>query len=121
MELRHVRYFDAVAETLNFTRAAERLHVTQSTLSHQIRQLEDELGVELFDRSSKKVRMTEAGEILRSNLTTALGQIDRADQALRGNAETPNGRNRLGPTPSFNHRTVPLRGPTSLHHKPQAR
>src|SRR3546814_13405050 len=92
MELRHVRYFDAVAETLNFTRAAERLHVTQSTLSHQIRQLEDELGVELFDRSSKKVRMTEAGEILRSHLTPALGQIDRAVQALRGNAETLTGR-----------------------------
>src|SRR3546814_4383946 len=89
MERRHVRYFDAVAETLNFARAAERLHVTQSTLSHQIRQLEDELSVELFDRSSKKVRMTEAGEILRSHLTPALGQIDRAVQALRGNAETP--------------------------------
>src|SRR3546814_13758274 len=108
MERRHVRYFDAVAETLNFARAAERLHVTQSTLSHQIRQLEDELSVELFDRSSKKVRMTEAGEILRSHLTPALGQIDRAVQALRGNAETLTGRIRLGTTPSFNTRMVPL-------------
>ena len=118
MELRHVRYFDAVAETLNFTRAAERLHVTQSTLSHQIRQLEDELGVELFDRSSKKVRMTEAGEILRSHLTPALGQIDRAVQALRGNAETLTGSIRLGTTPSFNTRMVPLCVSTFLHHYP---
>jgi LysR family cyn operon transcriptional activator len=78
MELRHLRYFDAVAETLNFTRAAERLHVTQSTLSHQIKQLEDELGTPLFDRSGKQVRMTEAGEILRSHMTPALEQIDRA-------------------------------------------
>jgi LysR family cyn operon transcriptional activator len=118
MELRHVRYFDAVAETLNFTRAAERLHVTQSTLSHQIRQLEDELGVELFDRSSKKVRMTEAGEILRSHLTPALGQIDRAVQALRSNTETLTGRIRLGTTPSFNTRMVPLCVSTFLHHYP---
>ena len=80
MELRHVRYFDAIAETLNFTRAAERLHVTQSTLSHQIRQMENELGVELFDRSAKKIRMTESGEILRTYLTPALEQIDRGIQ-----------------------------------------
>jgi LysR family cyn operon transcriptional activator len=118
MELRHVRYFDAVAETLNFTRAAERLHVTQSTLSHQIRQLEEELGVELFDRSSKKVRMTEAGEILRSHLTPALGQIDRAVQALRSNTETLTGSIRLGTTPSFNTRMVPLCVSTFLHHYP---
>ena len=60
MELRHLRYFVAVAESLSFTRAAERVHVTQSTLSHQIRQLEDEVGQVLFDRLGKKVFMTEA-------------------------------------------------------------
>ena len=58
MELRHLRYFDAIAETLNFTRAAERLHVTQSTLSHQIKQLEEEIGVALFDRIGKRVSLT---------------------------------------------------------------
>ncbi len=108
MELRHLRYFDAVAETLNFTRAAERLHVTQSTLSHQIKQLEDELGTALFDRSAKRVRMTEAGEILRSHMTPALEQIDLGLQALRAPGEAVTGSIRLGTTPSFNTQMVPL-------------
>src|SRR3569623_1824392 len=95
MELRHVRYFDAIAETLNFTRAAERLHVTQSTLSHQIRQMEAELGVLLFDRSAKKVRMTEAGETLRGHMSAALEQIDRGLQSLRGEGEALTGAIRL--------------------------
>jgi LysR family cyn operon transcriptional activator len=118
MELRHVRYFDAIAETLNFTRAAERLHVTQSTLSHQIKQMEDELGVELFDRRSKKIRMTESGEILRTYLTPALEQIDRGIQALRGDVEFLTGTIRLGTTPSFNTRMVPHCVSTFLHHYP---
>jgi LysR family cyn operon transcriptional activator len=118
MELRHLRYFDAVAETLNFTRAAERLHVTQSTLSHQIKQLEDELGAPLFDRSGKKVRMTEAGEILRSHMAPALGQIDRGLQALRRPADSITGRIRLGTTPSFNTRMVPQCVATLLNHYP---
>ncbi|HYE39265.1 MAG TPA: LysR family transcriptional regulator, partial [Ramlibacter sp.] len=107
MELRHLRYFDALAETLNFTRAAERLHVTQSTLSHQIRQLEEELGAPLFDRGGKRVRMTEAGEILRSHMTPALEQIDLGLQALRAPAEAVTVRIRLGTTPSFNTQMVP--------------
>ena len=118
MELRHLRYFDALAETLNFTRAAERLHVTQSTLSHQIRQLEDELGTPLFDRSSKQVRMTEAGEILRSQMTPALEQIDPGLQALRRPADSITGRIRLGTTPSFNTRMVPQCVATLLNHYP---
>jgi LysR family cyn operon transcriptional activator len=107
MELRHLRYFDAVAETLNFTRAAERLHVTQSTLSHQIKQLEDELGTTLFDRSAKRVRLTEAGEILRSHMTPALEQIDLGLKALRSPGEAITGSIRLGTTPSFNTQMVP--------------
>jgi LysR family cyn operon transcriptional activator len=118
MELRHLRYFDAVAETLNFTRAAERLHVTQSTLSHQVRQLEEELGVALFDRSGKHVRMTEAGEVLRSHMTPALQQIDLGVRALRGPGEAITGRIRLGTTPSFNTRMVPQCAATLLNQYP---
>ena len=61
MELRHLRYFAALAETLNFTRAAEKCHVTQSTLSHQIKQMETELDTRLFERIGKRVVITEAG------------------------------------------------------------
>src|SRR5690606_709110 len=107
MELRHLRYFDAIAETLNFTRAAERLHVTQSTLSHQIKQLEEELGTPLFNRSARQVRLTEAGEILRSHMTPALEQIDLGLQALRAPATAITGSIRLGTTPSFNTQMVP--------------
>lgn len=118
MELRHLRYFDAVAETLNFTRAAERLHVTQSTLSHQVKQLEEELGTPLFDRGGKRVRMTEAGEILRSHMTPALAQIDLGLQALRTPAQAVTGSIRLGTTSSFNTRMVPQCVATLLNHYP---
>lgn len=118
MELRHLRYFDAVAETLNFTRAAERLHVTQSTLSHQIKQLEEELGMPLFDRSAKPVRMTEAGEILRSHMTPALEKIDLGLQALRAPAASITASISLGTTSSFNTRMVPGCVATLLNHYP---
>lgn len=61
MEIRQLRYFQAVAETLNFSRAAERLHVAQPALSRQIRSLEEELGVQLLVRSTVRVRLTDAG------------------------------------------------------------
>ena len=121
MELRHIRYFETLAETLNFTRAAERLQVTQSTLSQQIRQLEDEVGIELFDRSGRRVRLTEAGEILRGHLTPALGQIERGLLALQADAPRQPAVVRLGTTPSFNTRMVPGCISTLLSHYPGAR
>src|SRR5262245_18803606 len=76
MELRHLRYFAALAGELSFTRAADKVHITQSTLSHQIKQLEEEIGQRLFDRIGKRVVMTEAGELLLARITKGLREID---------------------------------------------
>ncbi|STQ93803.1 Ben and cat operon transcriptional regulator [Janthinobacterium lividum] len=62
MELRHLRYFVAVAEERNFTRAAARLHIAQPPLSRQMQQLEETLGVALIEKGSRPLRLTEAGE-----------------------------------------------------------
>ena len=64
MELRHLRYFAKAAETLNFSDAAKVLNIAQSSLSQQIRQLEDELGIQLFIRNSHSIRLTEAGQVM---------------------------------------------------------
>lgn len=78
MELRHLRYFAAVAETLNFSRAADRLHVAQSALSRQIRHLEDEIGFKLFVRTTSSVRLTDAGRVFLQSTQKLLGQLASA-------------------------------------------
>ncbi len=63
MQLRHLRYFIAVAEELHFARAAERLHIEQSPLSRTIKELEEDLGEQLFVRTSRSTRLTRAGKL----------------------------------------------------------
>ena len=65
MEVRFLRYFPAIAQEENISKAAERLHITQPTLSRQIAQMEQELGVKLFDRGARKVTLTGEGLLLR--------------------------------------------------------
>jgi DNA-binding transcriptional LysR family regulator len=83
MELRHYKYFVALAEELNFRRAAARLHMEQPPLSRQIRQLEEELGVPLFHRNSKGVALTEAGQVFLEQARIILSQSEQATQLVQ--------------------------------------
>jgi DNA-binding transcriptional LysR family regulator len=95
MELRHLRYFIAVAEELHFGRAAERLRITQPPLSFQIQSLERELGVQLFVRG-RRVQMTEAGRALLAKAREAIEAADAAARAAQQASLAINGRLRVG-------------------------
>ena len=87
MELRQLRYLVALAEELNFTRAAAREHIAQPALSQQIRRLEREVGVALVERTTRRVALTEAGELLVMRARRIMSELDAAEielQALRG-------------------------------------
>ena len=83
MELRHLRYFVALAEELSFTRAAQRLHVSQPPLSLQIAQLEQELGAQLFVRTSRRVELTLAGQAYLVDARAVLERLDDAERSPR--------------------------------------
>lgn len=83
LELRHLRYFRAVAEELSFTRAAERLRIAQPPLSQQIRQLEEDLGVQLIERAERPLRLTDAGEVLLRRAAEILGTTQAAIDEVR--------------------------------------
>lgn len=83
IELRHLRYFITVAEELHFGRAAERLHMAQPPLSQQIRQLEAELGFQLFYRTKRTVKLTDAGMVFREESQRLLRQLEQAVQTAR--------------------------------------
>jgi DNA-binding transcriptional LysR family regulator len=96
MELRHLRYFAAVAEELHFGRAAARLFVTQSTLSVQIQQLEAEVGGPLFVRTSRQVELTESGRLLYAEARRTLDQAERALYVVRQSVLGEAGSIRIG-------------------------
>jgi DNA-binding transcriptional LysR family regulator len=87
MELRLMRYFVVAAEELHFARAAERLGIEQSPVSRAMRDLEDLLGVQLFDRSTRQTRLTWAGQVLLSESRRVLATVDQAIQATKGAAQ----------------------------------
>lgn len=96
MDLRHLRYFLAVAEEGHFGRAAERLHIVQPALSVQIRALEDELGVQLFERSTRRVELTDAGRLLVVEAQRTIDQADRTKTLIQQAARGETGVVRIG-------------------------
>ena len=108
MELRQLKYFVAVAEELHFRRAAERLFVAQPAVSEQIRKLEAELGVRLFDRTNRRVEITEAGAALLDEGRRVLAQANIARLAARNARDRAVGRLRIGYPPDALPAAVPL-------------
>ena len=96
MELRHLTYFKAVAEELNFRKAADRLFISQPGLSRQIKQLEEELQAPLFDRNKKQVKLTAAGTYLKEEVDFVLNHLKITGQQVREIAEGREGELRIG-------------------------
>jgi DNA-binding transcriptional LysR family regulator len=100
MELRHLRYFLAVADELNFTRAARRLNIAQPPLTQQIKALEAEMGVTLFDRSAYRIELTEAGKAFAAEVGRILGDVRNAVLIAKRVASGATGQVRVGFTES---------------------
>jgi DNA-binding transcriptional LysR family regulator len=110
MELRHLRYFVAVAEELHFRRAAERLHVAQPAVSEQVRKLEEELGVRLLERTQRSVSLTDAGAAMLDEARRVLHQAERAMAVARDSSELALTRLRVGYLPD----SLPAEVPRAL-------
>jgi DNA-binding transcriptional LysR family regulator len=110
VELRHLRYFIAVAEELNFSRAAERMHMAQPPLSAAIRQLERDLGVDLFVRTTREVRLTDAGHAFLSGARRTLADADRAAEDAKRAAAGELGQLRIAYSWSTRFETLPALG-----------
>lgn len=109
MEMTQLRTFRAVAETLNFTRAAERLHLTQSAVSHQIKALEEELGEPLFIRAKRGVKLSQAGKIALEYVERILDDTEALRERISGRERSPVGRVRVAAaTQAFVYLFAPL-------------
>ncbi len=107
MELRHLRYFVAVAEEQNVTRAARLLHLAQPSLSRQVRDLEQELGIDLFEHRAKSLSLTEAGRVFLREARAVLQRADEAVQRARAAASGLRGEIHIGYAPSLTLEILP--------------
>src|SRR6478752_3290079 len=107
MELRQLRYFLVVADELHFGRAAERLHITQPPLTVAVKGLERELGVQLFDRTTRRVTLTAAGQAFKDRVQSAVADLDAAAGDVADVAAGKSGRIRVGFVSSASYTTVP--------------
>src|SRR6516162_3226688 len=107
MELRHLRYFIAAAEEENVSRAALKLHVSQPGISRQIRDLEDEIGFQLFERSAKSLKLTEAGKLFLAEAKSVLQRADEAVKKAKAVAENAGGQLHVGYAPSLTVKILP--------------
>lgn len=121
IELRHLRYFVAVAEELSFTRAAARLHTAQPSFSQQMRQLERSVGVKLLDRSRHHVALTNAGRIFLRQARDILGRVEHAQRLSRQAADGHVGDLSVGTFPSADVRILPPLRPLLAQHLPDLR
>lgn len=109
MELRHLTYFVAVATRLNFSRAAEDLHVAQPAISQQIHVLEKELGAPLFERIGKRVQLTNAGQALLPHARQILAAVETARNEIREHGQLLKGTVKLGAPPTVSAHILPAR------------
>lgn len=107
MELRHIRYFLAIAETGSFTKAADRLHVTQPTLSHQIKQLEQLVGTVLLERNTKETELTAAGRMFKPYCERILKEIEQSALAISELQGLMRGTLRMAVFHSYSHSMLP--------------
>lgn len=107
MELRHLRYFLAVAEELHFARAAERLHIEQSPLSRTIKELEESLGVQLFVRTTRSTRLTRAGTLLKEHVPRVFAALEQARDSVKAAVQGFNGQLRVALSDCTTHTHLP--------------
>lgn len=121
MEVRQMRYFIAVAEEKHFGRAAQRLHMAQPPLSQQIKQLEEQLGTQLLVRTTRKVDLTAAGELLLGRARLLLGELEKLEQDVKMVGQGASGVLRVGVSGTATYRLMPQIVQSARIHMPGLR